>query len=71
MKTRTGISVLIMKTENGKEMLLTYNDDEKAETLSKYFSSVFTNEGDGDIPRLNTHDIKEKLGRLIVTEENV
>ena len=70
MKTCRGISDLVIKTENGKEVL-TNNDDEKAETLSKFFSSVFTNEGDGDIPRLNTHDIKEKLGRLIVTEENV
>ena len=51
--------------------MLTNNDNEKAETLSKSFSSVFTNEGDGDIPRLNTHVIKEKLSRLIVTEENV
>ena len=70
MKTCRGISDLVIKTENGKEVL-TNNDDEKAETLSKFFSSVFTNEGDGDIPRLNTHDIKEKLGKLIVTEENV
>jgi hypothetical protein len=70
MKTCRGISDLVIKTENGKEVL-TNNDDEKAETLSKFFSSVFTNEGDGDIPRLNTHDIKEKLGRLIVTEETV
>ena len=70
MKTCRGISDLVIKTENGKEVL-TNNDDEKAETLSKFFSSVFTNEGDGDIPRLNTHDIKEKLGRLIVTEETI
>jgi hypothetical protein len=51
--------------------VLTNSDNEKAETLSKFSSSVLTNEGDGDIPRLNTRDIKEKLGRLIVTEENV
>ena len=57
MKTRTGISDLIMKTENGNEVL-TNNDNEKAETLSKFFSSFFTNEGDGDIPKFNTHDIK-------------
>jgi hypothetical protein len=37
-----------MKTENGNEVL-TNNDNEKAETLSKFFSSFFTNEGDGDI----------------------
>ena len=38
-KVRTVISYLIMNIDNGKEVL-TENDSDKANTLSKFFSSV-------------------------------
>ena len=45
-------------------------DDDKtmAEILAKYFSSVFTEEPDGDIPNPKPINIKEKIPELIRNE---
>jgi hypothetical protein len=42
-----------------------------AEILAKYFSSVFTEEPDGDIPNTKPINIKEKMPELIINEEMV
>jgi hypothetical protein len=42
-----------------------------AEILAKYFSSVFTEEPDGDIPNQKPINIKEKMPELIINEEMV
>ena len=42
-KTRTGISDLLMDEQNGTG-IITKNDTDKANTLSSFFSSVFTTE---------------------------
>ena len=42
-----------------------------AEILAKYFSSVFTEEPDGDIPNPKPINIKEKMPELIINEEMV
>ena len=49
-KTRTGISEL-KYTHNG-EITSTKNDQEKANVLANFFTSVFTNEPQGEIPTL-------------------
>jgi hypothetical protein len=41
----------------------------KAEMLAKYFSSVFTEEPEGDIPNPKPINIKEKMPELIINEE--
>ena len=50
LKTRSGIAPLLSNPED-KETLA-YDDKEKADILQNQFSSVFTREPDGDIPRL-------------------
>ena len=49
----------------------TDDDKTKAEILAKYFSSVFTEEPEGEIPNQNPINIKEKMPELIINEEMV
>ena len=51
MKTKTGVANLVMRTEADQE-ILTKTDQQKAEILGSFFSSVFTSEPDGAIPTL-------------------
>ena len=72
-KTRSGISEL-HDTNDGKTFIAS-SDQEKAEVLAKYFTSVFTNERDGNLPNLenivfqqfsNDDDIKpEEVNKLL------
>ena len=63
-KTKSGISELKYKKENGEENK-TSTDKENAEVLANFFSSVFTNEPDGEIPNIEPitieHDCLEKI----------
>ena len=61
-KTESGISELKYKKENGEENK-TSTDKEKAEVLANLFSSVFTNESDGEIP--NIEPITRLLGKSL------
>ena len=49
----------------------TDDDKTKAEILAKYFSSVFTEEPEGNIPNPKPINIKEKMPELIINEEMV
>ena len=56
-KTRIGISDLLMNSDSGEDRL-TINDQEEADTLSTFFSSVFTKENVDVIPKLKDIVIK-------------
>jgi len=65
LKTRTGISDL--ETEDG----LAKTDEAKAETLSKFFASVYTKETQGDIPTLERREYDQELEEVLVSEGEV
>jgi hypothetical protein len=46
----------------------TDDDKTKAEILAKYFSSVFTEEPEGDIPNPKPINIKEKMPELMLSD---
>ena len=69
-KTRTGISDLIMNNENGVETL-TNSDKNKANTLSDFFSSVFTTETTDNYPPLEGINISYTMDILVIDEEKV
>ena len=51
LKTKVGVAPLLSDPTNKDS--LKFEDTEKANTLQKQFSSVFTKEPDGDIPRIS------------------
>jgi hypothetical protein len=55
-KTKSGISELKTKTENGVKII--ENDRDKTEVLAEFFSSVFTKEPEGKIPNLQPKETK-------------
>ncbi|MEW8545715.1 MAG: reverse transcriptase family protein, partial [Candidatus Thiodiazotropha sp.] len=73
-KTSSGIGEL--HTQKGSSTFVADTDADKAEVLSDFFSSVFTQEPDGDIPSLNKRNFdtesndgyfdKETVRRLLV-----
>ena len=69
-KTREGIADLHLDPNDPKSEK-TDDDKTKAEILAKYFSSVFTEEPEGDIPNPKPIKIKEKMPELIINEEMV
>lgn len=71
-KTRDGVSNLVVPgpTEDGQEKE-TSNDDEKCEVLLEYFSSVFTKEPPGEIPKLPPKKVLSYLNHLIITEDMI
>jgi hypothetical protein len=68
MKTKTGIAPLLDDPKNKDSMK--FNDTEKAEILLKQFSSVFTREIDGEIPRIATRT-QECISELEITVQMV
>ena len=69
-KTRTGISDLIINNENGVETLIN-SDKDKANTLSDFFSSVFTTEKTDNYPSLEDINISYNMDTLVIAEEKV
>ena len=68
LKTKSGIAPLLEDPKNTESMK--FNDAEKSEILLKQFSSVFTQEKDGEIPRITTRTQK-KVSVLQITVEMV
>ena len=69
-KIRTGVSDLIMNNENGVETL-TNSDKDKANTLSDFFSSVFTTETTDNYPSIERINISYNIDTLVINEEKV
>ncbi len=68
-KTRPTIPDLEMVSTSGTRK--TRNDTEKANVLAEYFTSVFTQEPDGEIPRLPNRIIRNPMEKIILTEEEI
>ena len=60
LKTRAGIPDLA-KTDDKNKTTFTSSDEEKANVLQDFFSSVFTQEPPVDLPYFKTRDFQEKL----------
>ena len=69
LKTKPGISELLIN-ETNKNQETTKTDEEKAEVLSKFFTSVFTEEPDGDLPKMDMKT-EDKLGFFTISTEEV
>ena len=69
-KTRTGISDLLMDEQNGIE-ILTKNDTDKANTLSSFFSSVFTTDDCEHIPLIEDKQLTSEVNNIEINEEKV
>ncbi len=59
------------KNPNDESSGTTDEDQEKAEILSKFYSSVFTNEPIGHIPQLQPRTILHIMKELVITEEEI
>lgn len=68
-KVKTGISEL--KYEDGDGTHTSSTDQEKAETLSNFFKSVFTIEPPGDIPFVDNKPVSHVFMNNPITEEEV
>ena len=68
LKTKSGVAPLLSDPKDKDSMK--FNEEEKATILLKQFSSVFTREQDGEIPRI-TSRTQKKIADLVITEEMV
>ena len=66
-KTRQGISQLYMPDKDK----LTENDSEKADTLLEHFTSVFTHEPIGPIPKPLQQECQSVLMDIYITEDQI
>ena len=72
LKTRAGIPDPMKTNVNDKnETTYTSSDEEKANVLQDFFSSVFTQEPPGDIPYFKRKDFKYKLTDIDITYDMV
>ena len=69
LKTRVGIPDL--ETKIGDSTSYTKNDQEKADLLQEYFSSVFTDEPLGDLPNFPKRIYSSELRNITVTNDIV
>ena len=70
MKTSVGISDLKSETDDGKKLLVK-EDVDKAQTLSDFFSSVFTGETTTEIPEVEDKIIRKPLTEMKVSENEI
>ena len=70
LKTKTGIPDLQIKTQDGSKKVTT-NDQEKADTLQEFFSSVFTSESLDELPPFSYRNFKDELTDINFTDDMV
>lgn len=68
-KSKSGIANLEYQRDGVSH--LTSTDKEKTEVLSEFFTSVFTKEPEGQIPKLKNEASKYQIQKLTITEEIV
>ena len=68
LKTKPGVAPLLLNPKDKGSMK--FNDGEKASILLQQFSSVFTQESDGDIPTLESRTDR-RLNELLMTPQMV
>ena len=68
LKTKCGVAPLL--TNSNDKNSLKFNDQDKANILQNQFSSVFTHEPEGEIPRIASRT-DSRISNLYVTEEMV
>ena len=68
LKTKSGIAPLLVDPKEKESMK--FDDAEKAEILLRQFSSVFTHEKEGDIPRIDRRTTKT-ITSLTITAQRV
>ena len=69
-KAKVGITNLLTDPKDPKSKA-TDSDEEKAQVLSDYFSSVFVNEPKGSVPTLPELEVKYTMPELIITKDSV
>ena len=69
LKTRVGIPDL--QLQNSDDISYTKNDQEKANILQNFFSSVFTEEPPGDLPHFEKRKYDSELNYLLITTDMV
>jgi hypothetical protein len=69
-KTKDGVSELNTDPSNPKSPMTT-SDEEKAQVLATFFTSVFTQEPPGDLPTLPRIHIEHAMEGLTISEETV
>lgn len=71
LKTKASIPDLQKPNPESNESSFTTSDGEKAEVFLNYFSSVFTNEPDDDMPYFEKREYKEVLENINITEDMI
>ena len=69
-KTKTKPGIPNLEKPDNKDNL-TSNEKEKAEVLLDYFSSVFTQEPEGEMPKIDPVDVDSPLEDIELTEEMI
>ena len=69
-KTREGVAQLNTDPRDPHSELTSSNKG-KSDVLGRFFSSVFTDEPDGNIPRIPDSLLKERMGVLVINEDEV
>ena len=69
-KTKSGIAELKYKNDKG-EMDITKCDEDKANVLANFFSSVFTNEPEGDMPKFKDANLEVMFEEGVFEEKEV
>ena len=68
MRTKTTAGIADLETP---QKILTSNDEEKAEILANFFTSVFTQETLDDIPEVQNKILKDELQEHEIKPEEV